>query len=168
MNAWRMFSRARSGFRFSLPAVFGVTIPAVIAYGVHDRFSSSFTEHRCSGVDKSASDLGENGGNAAKIRGFLNENGDSARWMVGGMQMLLGGKVAEMQGTESHACSVLNRRVRGCPELMIFAGNANKELAESVAKILGTELSQCKVGRFADGEVRVEVLESVRGKDVYV
>ena len=76
--------------------------------------------------------------------------------------------VAQGLGAERHVCTAQNERVRGCPELKVFSGNANVELAGSVAKLLGTELSACKVGRFADGEVRVEVLESVRGKDVYV
>lgn len=50
----------------------------------------------------------------------------------------------------------------------IFAGNSNPELAREICAYLGTELGDAKVGRFSDGEIRVEINESVRGADVYV
>ena len=52
--------------------------------------------------------------------------------------------------------------------LMVFTGNANPKLAEDVARYLGTRLGRATVGRFSDGEVMVEILEHVRGKDVFV
>jgi ribose-phosphate pyrophosphokinase len=52
--------------------------------------------------------------------------------------------------------------------LMVFAGNANPVLASAVAKNLGISLGRAQVGRFSDGEVMVELLENVRGKDVFV
>ena len=52
--------------------------------------------------------------------------------------------------------------------LMVFAGNANPLLASAVAKNLGISLGRAQVGRFSDGEVMVELLENVRGKDVFV
>ncbi|MBU3693543.1 MAG: ribose-phosphate pyrophosphokinase [Rhodocyclaceae bacterium] len=52
--------------------------------------------------------------------------------------------------------------------LMVFAGNANPLLASAVAKNLGIALGRAQVGRFSDGEVMVELLENVRGKDVFV
>jgi ribose-phosphate pyrophosphokinase len=52
--------------------------------------------------------------------------------------------------------------------LMVFTGNANPKLAEDVAKHLHTQLGRATVGRFSDGEVMVEILENVRGKDVFV
>ncbi|HEY1057360.1 MAG TPA: ribose-phosphate diphosphokinase [Limnobacter sp.] len=52
--------------------------------------------------------------------------------------------------------------------LMIFTGNANPTLAESVAKQLNIPLGKATVGRFSDGEVMVEINENVRGKDVFV
>ena len=52
--------------------------------------------------------------------------------------------------------------------LMVFAGNANPLLAAAVAKNLGIALGRAQVGRFSDGEVMVELLENVRGKDVFV
>ena len=52
--------------------------------------------------------------------------------------------------------------------LMVFTGNANPKLAEDVALHLGTRLGRATVGRFSDGEIMVEILEHVRGKDVFV
>jgi ribose-phosphate pyrophosphokinase len=51
---------------------------------------------------------------------------------------------------------------------MVFTGNAIRELAENVVSHLNIHLGRAKVGRFSDGEVMVEVLENVRGKDVFV
>jgi ribose-phosphate pyrophosphokinase len=53
-------------------------------------------------------------------------------------------------------------------DLIIFTGNANPKLAEDVAKHLNTRLGRATVGRFSDGEVMVEILDHVRGKDVFV
>jgi ribose-phosphate pyrophosphokinase len=52
--------------------------------------------------------------------------------------------------------------------LMIVTGNANPRLAESVVKHLDISLGRVAVGRFSDGEVTVELLENVRGRDVFV
>ncbi|MDK2126335.1 ribose-phosphate pyrophosphokinase [Chitinimonas sp. DQS-5] len=52
--------------------------------------------------------------------------------------------------------------------LMVFTGNANPQLAESVVKHLDISLGRASVGRFSDGEVTVELLENVRGRDVFV
>lgn len=52
--------------------------------------------------------------------------------------------------------------------LMVFTGNANPALAQDVAKHLGIALGRADVGRFSDGEIMVELLENVRGKDVFV
>jgi ribose-phosphate pyrophosphokinase len=51
---------------------------------------------------------------------------------------------------------------------MVFTGNATPKLASDVVKHLNIHLGKAKVGRFSDGEVMVEVLENVRGKDVFV
>lgn len=50
----------------------------------------------------------------------------------------------------------------------VFAGNTNRELAKQVCDILGIPLGESKVTSFNDGEIQVEIHESVRGKDVYV
>ncbi|MSQ63962.1 MAG: ribose-phosphate pyrophosphokinase [Betaproteobacteria bacterium] len=51
---------------------------------------------------------------------------------------------------------------------MVFAGNANPRLAQDVVKQLNISLGRAVVGKFSDGEVMVEVMENVRGKDVFV
>ena len=52
--------------------------------------------------------------------------------------------------------------------LMVFTGNANPRLAQDVARHLNLALGRAVVGKFSDGEVMVEILENVRGKDVFV
>jgi ribose-phosphate pyrophosphokinase len=52
--------------------------------------------------------------------------------------------------------------------LMVFTGNANPKLAADVVKRLGMSIGSATVGRFSDGEVNVEILENVRGKDVFI
>ena len=52
--------------------------------------------------------------------------------------------------------------------LMVFTGNANPKLAEDVVRHLHINLGRANVARFSDGEVQVEILENVRGKDVFV
>jgi ribose-phosphate pyrophosphokinase len=52
--------------------------------------------------------------------------------------------------------------------MMVFTGNANPVLAQEVATHLGIELGRADVGRFSDGEIMVELLENVRGRDVFV
>nr|WP_221188376.1 ribose-phosphate pyrophosphokinase [Halomonas cerina] len=51
---------------------------------------------------------------------------------------------------------------------MVFAGNANPELAQKVAESLDNRLGNATVGQFSDGEVAVEINENVRGKDVFL
>ena len=51
---------------------------------------------------------------------------------------------------------------------MIFAGNANPRLAQDVVKKLNISLGRAVVDKFSDGEVMVEIMENVRGKDVFV
>ncbi len=53
-------------------------------------------------------------------------------------------------------------------KVCIFAGNANPELAASIAMHLETPLAKCKVTRFSDGETFVEIGENVRGVDAFV
>lgn len=53
-------------------------------------------------------------------------------------------------------------------KFMIFTGTANPKLAVDVASHLDMSLGKMTVGRFSDGEVMVEILENVRGRDVFV
>lgn len=50
----------------------------------------------------------------------------------------------------------------------IFAGNANRALAQEIAEYLGTTLGDSVVNRFNNGEIQVMINESVRGKDVFI
>lgn len=52
--------------------------------------------------------------------------------------------------------------------LRIFSGNAHPALAREICKRLGVPLGKADVGRFPDGEVRLQILENVRGMDVFV
>jgi ribose-phosphate pyrophosphokinase len=52
--------------------------------------------------------------------------------------------------------------------LAVFCGNANPKLAAAVARYLGVPLGKVQVGRFSDDEVMVEIMENVRGRDVFI
>jgi ribose-phosphate pyrophosphokinase len=52
--------------------------------------------------------------------------------------------------------------------LALFAGNANPALAADIARSLQTPLGRAYVGRFSDGEVNIELMENVRGRDVFI
>ena len=52
--------------------------------------------------------------------------------------------------------------------LMVFTGNANPLLGKEVARRLSIPVGRAVVGKFSDGEVNVELLENVRGKDVFI
>lgn len=51
---------------------------------------------------------------------------------------------------------------------MLFAGTSHRELAEQIAKNLEVELGKTLIETFPDGEIGISILESVRGKDVFV
>ena len=53
-------------------------------------------------------------------------------------------------------------------KMMVFAGNANPDLARKVADRLYLTLGDANVSKFSDGEITVELNENVRGKDVFV
>ena len=52
--------------------------------------------------------------------------------------------------------------------IMVFSGNANPELASNIAAKLHTSLGRITVESFSDGEILVEVMENVRGRDVFI
>ncbi|MGD8569182.1 MAG: ribose-phosphate diphosphokinase [Gammaproteobacteria bacterium] len=52
--------------------------------------------------------------------------------------------------------------------MMVFTGNANPKLAEAVCQHLDISLGKAIVGRFSDGEIQVEIMENVRGRDVFI
>lgn len=53
-------------------------------------------------------------------------------------------------------------------DFLIFSGNSNKSLAESIVSRLGMRLGAATVSKFSDGEIMVKIDESVRGRDVFV
>lgn len=52
--------------------------------------------------------------------------------------------------------------------MMIFAGNANPQLAQDITARLSLPLGKALVGKFSDDEVMVEIMENVRGKDIFI
>jgi len=53
-------------------------------------------------------------------------------------------------------------------KLVLFTGNSNIDLANRVAKAMHVPLGEASVGTFSDGEIAVEILENVRGNDVFI
>lgn len=52
--------------------------------------------------------------------------------------------------------------------MAVFSGNANPMLAQEIVRHLMQPLGRAAIGRFSDGEIQVEIMENVRGKDVYL
>lgn len=52
--------------------------------------------------------------------------------------------------------------------IKVFSGNANRKLAEDICKELNVPLGCCEVGKFSDGEIFVNIDETVRGRDVFI
>lgn len=52
--------------------------------------------------------------------------------------------------------------------LALFTGNANPALAHDIARHLQQPMGRASVGRFSDGEVNIEIMENVRGRDVFI
>ena len=53
-------------------------------------------------------------------------------------------------------------------DLKLFTGNSNPELAEKISDCLGVPLSRARITHFADGEIDVHILDSVRDSDCYI
>ncbi len=52
--------------------------------------------------------------------------------------------------------------------MMVFAGNANPQLAKAIVSFMKLPLGRAVVGKFSDGEIMAEIMENVRGRDVFV
>ena len=52
--------------------------------------------------------------------------------------------------------------------IVVFTGNANKELADKIVRHLNISMGRISVEMFSDGEIMVEIGENVRGKDVFI
>ncbi|MEO7853525.1 MAG: ribose-phosphate pyrophosphokinase [Rubrivivax sp.] len=64
--------------------------------------------------------------------------------------------------------TTLDERAQVLFNTVLFTGNANPALAQEIASQLGVEMGQALVGRFSDGEVRIEVRQNVRARDIFV
>jgi ribose-phosphate pyrophosphokinase len=52
--------------------------------------------------------------------------------------------------------------------MAIFSGNAHPDLAQDISRVLHIPLARAQVGRFSDGEINVEILENVRGRETFI
>jgi ribose-phosphate pyrophosphokinase len=64
--------------------------------------------------------------------------------------------------------SIASKKVSVMPEMMVFTGNSNPELAHKIVHRLGLRMGAAKIERFSDGEISIEIDENVRGKDVFI
>lgn len=85
---------------------------------------------------------------------------------------LVGKPVLEVPGWEAGVQRESEGVVRHVPmelsRLKVFSGTANQGLAQEVAHYLGLDLGEIKIKRFADGEIYVQIKESIRGCDVFL
>src|SRR5688500_19842451 len=54
------------------------------------------------------------------------------------------------------------------PEMKIFSGSANRELAQRICDCIGAPLGQATISSFPDGETYVKIEENIRGRDVFI
>ena len=54
------------------------------------------------------------------------------------------------------------------PELKVFSGSANRELAQRICEVIGTSLGDATISSFPDGETYVKIEENIRGRDVFI
>lgn len=74
----------------------------------------------------------------------------------------------KIHDTEMDFDSIFLYKVCTMADLKIFSGNSNTEFAKKVANSAGVELGNAKFSRFADGEIQIEIQQSVRGTDCFV
>ena len=115
-------------------------------------------QRQCVGTGRSYS--GRSGGGSRSVPVFAY----AALGLVGGMALVGSSPTV----TCDEPAPSVNWDTNSLSGLKIFTGNANRPLAEEIAKCLGVRLGKMTVGKFADGEVNVVVHENVRGKDVYI
>ena len=63
---------------------------------------------------------------------------------------------------------VLHKTAQTSPNLRLFTGNSNPNLAHEIAKCMGVSIAKANVSRFSDGEINLEIEDNVRGCDVFV
>eukprot|EP01138_Halocafeteria_seosinensis_P009153 gb/GECG01009354.1/.p1 GENE.gb/GECG01009354.1/~~gb/GECG01009354.1/.p1 ORF type:complete len:451 (+),score=42.68 gb/GECG01009354.1/:1-1353(+) len=116
-------------------------------------------------------------GAGAEQKGENGRYGSSLLTFLGGLAAIMGYSQAHCKEEEHHNhhnTSTNSSPTNGengvdrMPDMMLFSGNANPELAGEIASMLRKQLGDIHVSRFADGEVNVAVGENVRGKDVFI
>ena len=60
------------------------------------------------------------------------------------------------------------KTIRSLKDMALITGSAHKELAQEISAITGVPLTTCKMGRFSDGEVNIEIQGSLHGKTVFI
>jgi ribose-phosphate pyrophosphokinase len=84
------------------------------------------------------------------------------------------GQAAEQENSSAPATPKLpaekkrSSRTSESKRFKIFCGSANRELCEEVCKFIGMPLGETRMQRFSDGEIYFQLLENVRGADVFV
>ena len=82
-----------------------------------------------------------------------------------------GAKARDAKPAPDRGASPERKRTRNLSEdkrFKLFSGTANRPLAEEIARHIGVSVGECKIQRFADGEIYFQSLENVRGVDVFV
>ncbi|KIZ07375.1 ribose-phosphate pyrophosphokinase [Monoraphidium neglectum] len=134
-------------------------------FKVHKPHFGTTTEVHASVADRPSASgaVGSNGATAVAVNGA---------GTVGRLGAVPGRPILDVAGWQD---SILARSSMGLqpqqqmpPRLRIFSGTSNPSLAAEVASYLGTELGKIKIKRFADGEIYVQVGESIRGADVFL
>ncbi|WP_415198289.1 ribose-phosphate diphosphokinase [Silvibacterium sp.] len=77
-------------------------------------------------------------------------------------------QAAELDGAKKPVEKKRGKSYSDDKRFKIFSGSANRELATEICKTIGVTLGETKMQRFADGEVYFQLLENVRGADVFV
>lgn len=83
-------------------------------------------------------------------------------------EILLEGTTSDLTAEEERLEQAALKAKKHGGGLKLFSGNGNLALSLEIARILGINLGKATVGKFADGEVNVQIHENVRGKDVYI
>jgi ribose-phosphate pyrophosphokinase len=70
--------------------------------------------------------------------------------------------------TKNRFLQLQQRQQASDDNMMVFTGNANQALAKDIAHFLNVPIGKATVEKFSDGEIMVEILDNVRGKDVFI
>jgi ribose-phosphate pyrophosphokinase len=74
----------------------------------------------------------------------------------------------ERPSVDTGPCDVRRDDTVDLPTTAIFTGNAHPKLAQDIARVMHVPLARAHVGRFSDGEISVEILENIRGRETFI